>query len=103
MNLAKINEITNHRITEGSEFGWDCFPDARMLDYESDYAHISVIYSTKNQEVYEANVSVKETAWDTDQKPYRYINPEYLKVYRKEFKKRNEKYEYFEVFYKQKK
>ena len=81
MNLAKINEITNHRITEGSEFGWNCYPDARMLDYESDYAYISIVYSTKNQEIYEANVSVKVDAWDEDQKPYRWLNPEFKEAF----------------------
>lgn len=92
MHLQKINEITNHRITEGSEYLWDCFPDARTLDYESDYAYISVIYSTKNQQVYEATVSVKEDAWDEDLRPYRYINNDFKEDYMKEHKKRKIKH-----------
>jgi len=44
MHLSQINEITDHRITSGSEYQWQCYPDARYLDYESDYAHLSVLY-----------------------------------------------------------
>jgi hypothetical protein len=46
------------------------------MEYESDYAHVTVIFSTINQEVYEAEVSVKRDAWKEDMRPYRWLNPD---------------------------
>jgi hypothetical protein len=77
MHLSQINELTNHRITEGSEYCWSCYPNARYLSYESEFAHVSVLYSTETQEIYEADVSIKTHAWPEDQKPYRWLNPEH--------------------------
>ena len=88
MKLSQINEAMNHRITGGSEYNWQCFPDARFLDYESDFAHVSVLYSTIDQTVYQAEVSVKREAWDEDKKPYRWLNPDYVDAFYKESKKR---------------
>jgi hypothetical protein len=76
MNLSKINEALDHRITSGSEYGWKCYGEnARYLDYESEYAHVSVIYSILTQEVYSAEVSLKEYG-DSD-RPYRWLNPSF--------------------------
>jgi hypothetical protein len=72
MKLAQVNEAMQHMITEGSEYGWKCWDNARYLDYESDYAGVSVVYNTKTQEVYQAEVTSKEY---TDIKPYRWLNP----------------------------
>lgn len=80
MHLSKVNEITNHRITGGSEYGWNCYPDARMLDYESDFAYVNIVYNTKTQEIYEAEISIKTEAWDEDMRPYRWLNPEYKDI-----------------------
>ncbi len=88
MHLSQINEITDHRITSGSEYQWQCYPDARYLDYESDYAHLSVLYSTVDQTVYCAEVSVKTEAWEKDKKPYRWLNPDHKDAYHIESKKR---------------
>lgn len=88
MHLKDVNEITNHRITCGSEFLWHCYPDARSLDYESTYAYITAVYSTESQEIYEVNVSVKPESWSQDQRPYRWLNPAYKDAYYKECKTR---------------
>jgi hypothetical protein len=88
MKLSQINEAMNHRITSGSEYNWQCFPNARFLDYESDFAHVSVLYSTTDQTVYQAEVSVKREAWDEDKKPYRWLNPDYKDSLYKESEKR---------------
>ena len=88
MKLSQINEALDHKITSGSEYQWNCYPDGRYLDYESDFAHVSVLYSTVDQTVYQAEVSVKREAWDEDKKPYRWLNPEYQKAFYKESKKR---------------
>lgn len=83
MNLAKTNQAFNHKITGGSEFQWDCYPDARYLDYESDYAHGSVLFNTETQEVYCAEVTTKEHKYQ-----YRWLNPEYKQDYYDECKKK---------------
>jgi predicted HicB family RNase H-like nuclease len=92
MNLKQINETLDHKITDGSEYTWNCYPDARFLEYESDYAHVSVIFSTINQTVYEAEVSVKRDAWDNDMRPYRWLNPDTKDIMIAEAKKRKVKY-----------
>lgn len=89
MHLSKVNELLDHKITSGSEHCWNCYPDARYLDYESDYAHVSALYSTITQEVYQIDVSVKREAWATDKKPYRWLNKEYCEAYYAEATKRN--------------
>jgi hypothetical protein len=92
MHLSQVNELTNHRITEGSEYGWSCYPDARMLNYESNFAYVSVVYSTETQEIYEADVSIKIHAWDEDQRPYRWLNPEFKDAMIAEAKSRKVKW-----------
>lgn len=77
MKLQQVNEAMAHRITTGSEFQWDCWDNARYLDYESDYAHVSVIYNTKTQEIYQADASIKLEKWSSDSRPYRWTNPLY--------------------------
>ena len=77
MHLSKVNEAFSHKITSGSEYGWQCWDDARYLDYESDFAHVSVVYNTKTQDIYQAEVSVKREAWAQDEKPYRWLDPRY--------------------------
>lgn len=76
MHLSKINVALDHKITSGSEYGWQCYgPNARYMDYESDFANVSVIFDTTNQTVYSAEVSVKREAWSEDSRPYRWLNP----------------------------
>jgi hypothetical protein len=87
MHLSQINEITDHRITSGSEYQWQCYPDARYLDYESDYAHVNVLYSTVDQTIYSAEVSTKDEGWEKE-KPYRWLNPDHKDAYYIESKKR---------------
>jgi len=95
MKLQDINEITNHRITEGSEYGWNCYPNARYLSYESDFAYVSVLYSTKTQEIYEADVTIKTVNWfdeNKDMRPYRWLNPEFKDAMIAEAKSRKVKW-----------
>ena len=78
MHLSEVNEALNHRITGGSTYHWQCYgPNARYLDYESDYAHASVLFDSKTQVVYEASVNAK----DEKLTPYRWLNPEYKDAY----------------------
>jgi len=85
MHLKNINEALQHKIISGSEFGWQCWPNARYLDYESEFAHASVVFNTKTQEIYSAEVNDKLD----EVKPYRWMNPSYKELYVDEAKKRN--------------
>lgn len=89
MQLKEVNEALAHTITGGSEYQWNCFPNARYLDYESDYAHIGVLYSTVTQEIYQADASIKSDMWSTDERPYRWTNPAFKDAYVNEAKERN--------------
>lgn len=89
MKLSKVNEAFDHKITSGSDYGWNCFPDARFLDYESDYAYVTVLYSTVTQEIYQADASVKREMWSEDSAPYRWTNPLFNDAYLAEAKERN--------------
>lgn len=89
MKLSQVNEAMDHKITEGSEFQWSCWANARYLDYESEFAHVSVIYNTTTQEIYQADVSLKTDAWAQDERPYRWTNPLYKDAYLAEAKQRN--------------
>jgi hypothetical protein len=89
MELGKFIEAFGHRISGGSEFTWQCYgPDARYLDFESEYAHGSVIFDAKTQGVYEAEVSAKEDGDDNLPGPYRYFNPDFKSAYLRECNER---------------
>jgi hypothetical protein len=85
MHLSKVNEALDHKINGGSEYGWNCWPNARWLDYESDNAHASVVFNSETQEVYVAEVNDKNDVL----KPYRWMNPFYKDQYLKEAEDRN--------------
>ncbi len=85
MHLSKVNEALDHKISGGSEFQWNCWLDARYLDYESEYAHASVIFDTNTQEVFCAEINDKADEY----KPYRWMNPVYKQKYFDEAKERN--------------
>lgn len=87
MKLSTVNETFEHKITEGGEYQWNCYPNARFLDYESEFAYVSVIYSTLTQAVYQVEVSVIDT--ESDSNPYRWINPTFKDQYYLEAKSRN--------------
>lgn len=85
MHLSKVNEALDHKIVGGSEHQWSCWDNARFLDYESEYAHASVIFNTMTQEVYCAEVNDKLD----EVKPYRWLNPAFKDAYINEAKERN--------------
>ena len=87
ISLKDFIEAIEYRITEGSDYGWDCFGDnARYLDahgpeLNEDYS-ISCVFDAKDQTVYLVE------AWDyANDREYRWINPEYQKAYRKACKR----------------
>jgi len=81
MHIKEINEILDHKIFEGSEYCWSCYPNGRFLDYTSDHAQVSVVFSTEDQRVYQAEIWPSEES----QLPiYRWIDPEFLPAYKAE-------------------
>ena len=72
MKLKAVNEALDHRIDDGSESQGKCYPTARYLDYDTAFGHVSVIFNTTDQEIYEATIEIK----DTGSRPYRWLNPE---------------------------
>ena len=86
LTLADVNEALNHNITEGSAYLWSCYgPNARYLDYTIRGLDVTgcVIYDTQTQEIYQADLcdGPNDLAW-------RWRNPDFLKAYLKEAKKR---------------
>ena len=74
ITLKEWMELVNYRITEGSDYGWQCYgPDAHVLDSwngDQNGHSFSVIFDTKTQEVYEVQ------AHDyVHNRAYRLINP----------------------------
>ena len=64
-------------LFRSSEHGWQCYgPNARFLDFESEYAHASLIFDTLNQTVYVAEINDKD-----DNFAYRWQNPEFKEQY----------------------
>ena len=87
ITLKEWMEVVNYRITEGSDFMWDCYgPDSYSLDSWSgsqDGHSFTVIFDTKTQTVYEvqAHDYVRNRA-------YRLINPEFKSAHEHESKGR---------------
>jgi hypothetical protein len=76
ITLKDWMEAVNHRITEGSDYGWTCYgADAYSLDSwdgDQDGVSSSIIFDTRDQTVYEVNV------YDySKNRAYRLINPDY--------------------------
>lgn len=77
MHLRNVNEAFDHKIIGGSEHCWNCWDNARYLDFESKYAFASVIFNTETQEVYSAEINSK----DDSTKPYQWMDPTYKQLY----------------------
>jgi hypothetical protein len=76
ITLKQWMEVVNYRITEGSEYGWNCYGyKAYMLDSwngEQDGHSFTIVFDTETQLVYEVQ------AHDyVNNRAYRMVNPEY--------------------------
>ena len=88
ITMKEWMELVGYRITEGSEYGWQCYgSDTYMLDSwngDHDGHSFTIIFDTKDQTVYEVQ------AHDyVHQRAYRMINPDFTKKHRKESKRRD--------------
>ena len=76
ITLKDFMETVDYKITEGSDYGWQCYgPNAYRLDswnQEQDGHSVSIVFDTRTHVVYEAS------AYDYQRnRAYRLINPDY--------------------------
>jgi hypothetical protein len=78
-------ELVDYKITEGGDYGWQCYgPNAYTLDSwngvhgKGGYS-FSIVFSTKSQKVYEVSMCDY-----TNDRAYRMINPKNVEKHRKE-------------------
>ena len=88
ITLKEWMELVDYRITEGSDYGWQCFGhNAHALDSwngDQDGYSFSIVFDTKTQVVYEVQ------AHDyTNQRAYRLINPEFKSAHDQEADQRD--------------
>ena len=88
ITMKEWMELVEYRITEGSDYGWQCYgSNVYMLDSwngEHDGHSFSIIFDTKDQTVYEVQ------AHDyVHNRAYRMINEDFAKKNRKEAKRRD--------------
>ena len=92
MQLKDFMEVTGHRITEGSDYCWQCFgPNSYRLDSWSGAWNnategytVSIVFDTITQTVYQVE------AWDYNRdRAYRWTNPDFNASYESEAAQRN--------------
>ena len=91
LSMKEFMELVDYKITEGSDYGWQCFgSDSYQLSHwngvhGSGGWSANIVFSTKSQQVYTVEVCDY-----TNNRAYRIINPDYVKKYEKESKDRGE-------------
>jgi hypothetical protein len=85
ITMKEWMELVDYKITEGSEYGWQCYgPNSYSLDSwngvhgKGGYS-FSIVFSTKSQKVYEVSMCDY-----TNDRAYRMINPKNVEKHRKE-------------------
>jgi hypothetical protein len=86
MNFETILKTFDYSIADGSAYQWKCYPAARFMVLESDSAEVTIIYSTVDQTIYEAEVDAKDSSLSV---PYRWLNPQWKDAYYTEAAERN--------------
>ena len=86
--MKDFMEIVDYRITEGSEYCWECYGSAAYrLDswnQEQDGHTVGMIFDTRSHVIYEATVCDYKR-----DRAYRLINPDYQQAYRDEARSKN--------------
>jgi hypothetical protein len=99
IDMKQWMELASYRVTEGSDYGWNCFgPNAYTLDaWDGDNEQgfsLSIVFDTKTQEVYQVEVHDYRRA-----NAYRFTNPDYRAAYTAEAKARDAlKYDQFDDY-----
>ncbi len=88
LTVKEWMELVDHRITEGSEYGWQCFgTDAYSLSSwngDHDGWSFNIVFDTKTQVVY--TVEVCDYA---RKRAYRMINPDFKRIHDQEAHQHN--------------
>jgi hypothetical protein len=85
ITMKEWMELVDYKITEGSDYGWECYgPYSYSLDswngvHGAGGYSFSITFSTKSQKVYEVTVCDY-----TNNRAYRMINPKFQEKHRKE-------------------
>ena len=91
LNMKEWMELVDYKITEGGNYGWQCFgPNSYRLSHWNGVHgkggwSANIVFSTVSQKVY-----CVEVCDYTNDRAYRMINPDYVKKYDKESKLRGE-------------
>jgi hypothetical protein len=87
ISIKQWMELANFRITEGSDFGWQCFGSAYTLDaWDGDNENgwsMCIVFSPRTQAVYQVEAHDYKRS-----NAYRYTNPDFRKAYEAEEKAR---------------
>jgi len=89
ITIKEWMELTDYKITEGSDYGWSCYgPYSYTLDSWNRVHGLggysfTITFSTKSQKVYEVQVHDY-----TNDRAYRMINPKFVEKHRKEAESR---------------
>jgi hypothetical protein len=80
INLKEFMELVDYRITEGSDFCWDCYgSDAYTLSYwnqDHEGHSLAIIFDTRTHKVYEVQAHDYK-----HNRAYRLINSDYKDIY----------------------
>ena len=85
ITMKEWMELVDYKITEGGDYGWQCYgPNAYTLDswngvHGAGGYSFSIVFSTKTQKVYEVSVCDY-----TNDRAYRMINPSKVEKHSKE-------------------
>lgn len=83
LSIKDFMEVIGYRITEGSEYCWQCYgANAYCLDSwngEHDGHTVSIVFDTQTQVVYQMEVCDYQA-----NRAYRWINPDYVEAHRNE-------------------
>jgi len=88
ITLKEWLEVVNYRVTEGSNFLWNCYgPDSYSLDswdHKHDGSSFTITFDTRTQRVYEVQAHDYK-----NQRAYRLIDPEFYPIMQQEAEYRN--------------
>jgi hypothetical protein len=85
ISLKEFMETVNYKITEGSDYGWQCYGPYPYQLSSWNGVHgkggwgANIVFSTKSQKVYEVEICDY-----TNDRAYRLINPKFKEKYNKE-------------------
>jgi hypothetical protein len=84
LSLREFFELIDYRITEGADYGWQCYGGhAHAIDSTADDYSLSVIFDRQDQTVYEVTVCDYR-----NDRAYRMICPDYQAAYTAEAQER---------------